>query len=561
MAEIKEPGKRNYIRRLLVVYDVLFFYIIAAVFYFFRMYQKTRFIVALGYVSALLVFLLLSRFAFDVYKQVWRHASIGAYARLILADVLGGGIFVAASFIINRLYGVGDYKPFPDVFTNIALVLGDLIIITVVRQFYYYFYSYAVSNKNDRAKRIRKILETVGLVDFESEDAAGVLKIMLESESERSEPINEILAIFYQFAIVGKVVNVTHNKSGYINRTYKIETISERNHSHYYILQRINSNVFKDVDMLMDNFVKVTRFLTDKRKGGDTSVCRVADVKMTRNGQSYLKDSTGYWRVITCFDNAYSLDIPDSPDSFYNAGRAFGNFIKSMSDFDSESIGEVIPNFHNTQSRYEDLIKVINEDPRGRVSEVGEEISFVHEHKYLYDIISSKLESGAIPKRVCHNDTNLNNILFDKDTREVIAIIDLDTVMPSSPLYDFGDSMRIGTNTAKDDEKDLSKVSCDINLYEKYARGWLESCGSILTEEELNLLPYAALVITSEDGIRFLTDFINGDTYYNIYYPGQNLDRARTQFALLADMERKLPQIKEILRTIYAELGLKANIE
>jgi Ser/Thr protein kinase RdoA (MazF antagonist) len=174
----------------------------------------------------------------------------------------------------------------------------------------------------------------------------------------------------------------------------------------------------------------------------------------------------------------------------------------------------------------------------------------------MFSMISDALESGKIPTRICHNDCNLNNVLFDSKTHLPVAVIDLDTVMPSSPLYDYGDSMRIGTNTAKDDEKDLSKVSCDLNLYEQYAKGYLEVCANILTKEELELLPYASLIITSEDGIRFLMDYINGDTYYHTDYPGQNLDRARTQLKLVEDMEIKLPQIKAILQSIYEKQGI-----
>ena len=195
------------------------------------------------------------------------------------------------------------------------------------------------------------------------------------------------------------------------------------------------------------------------------------------------------------------------------------------------------------------------------MKDVLPEIEFVRARADKYGMISDALESGKIPTRICHNDCNLNNILFDNETHLPVAIIDLDTVMPSSPLYDYGDSMRIGTNTATDDEKDLSKVSCDLNLYEQYARGYLEACGDVLTTGELELLPYASLIITSEDGIRFLMDHIDGDTYYNIYYPGQNLDRSRTQLKLVEDMEKKLPEIKNILRKIYAELGLKAQIK
>ena len=195
------------------------------------------------------------------------------------------------------------------------------------------------------------------------------------------------------------------------------------------------------------------------------------------------------------------------------------------------------------------------------MKEVEKEIAFVRARAENFGVITDALESGKLPTRICHNDCNLNNILFDEKNHLPVAIIDLDTVMPSSPLYDFGDSMRIGTNTATDDEKDLSKVSCDLNLYEKYARGYLEECGSILTKEELQLLPLASLVITSEDGIRFLMDHINGDTYYNIFYPGQNLDRSRTQLALLADMEKKLGSIVGILQKIYDDLKLDVRLD
>ena len=265
--------------------------------------------------------------------------------------------------------------------------------------------------------------------------------------------------------------------------------------------------------------------------------------------------------MMTYFDHVYSLDIPDSPDVFYHAGVSFGRFIKALQTADIGKFKEVIPNFHNTASRYLDLEAAISLDPVGRVASVAEEIAFIRARAGFFGKIAEALENGKIPTRICHNDCNLNNILFDEKTHLPVAIIDLDTVMPSSPLYDFGDSMRIGTNTAKDDEKDLSKVFCDLNLYERYAKGYLEACGDILTKEELELLPYAALIITSEDGIRFLMDYINGDTYYQISYPEQNLDRSRTQLKLLGDMEKKLPEIRRILQNIYIDCGLDANVD
>ncbi|MBE6552674.1 MAG: aminoglycoside phosphotransferase family protein [Ruminococcaceae bacterium] len=372
---------------------------------------------------------------------------------------------------------------------------------------------------------------------------------------------SELQNVAERFSIKGKIKNIERINKGYINRTYKVETLSEHNHIHQYILQRINTNVFPDIDVLMSNFKVTTEHLsTSLQMPGHHKRGMVQTLRPTKDGKLYFKDEDGAWRVITYFDNVYSLDIPDDANVFYHAGVSFGRFIKAMSSLEIGKIKEVIPNFHNTVSRYNDLEDAITRDPKGRVSEVENEISFIRERTDLFGLIVDALESGKIPTRICHNDCNLNNILFDDVTHLPVAIIDLDTVMPSSPLYDFGDSMRIGTNTAKDDEKDLSKVSCDLHLYEEYARGYLEACGDILTKEELELLPYASLVITSEDGIRFLADHINGDTYYTIDYPGQNLDRARTQLKLLQDMEKKLPDIRRILQKIYNNLGLEVNI-
>lgn len=364
-----------------------------------------------------------------------------------------------------------------------------------------------------------------------------------------------------QFIIQGKVTSIVPINKGYINSTYKVETLSKAKHVHQYLLQRINTNVFKNVNELMSNFQLTTDYLSDNLDlPGKNKRGRVQTLRPTKDGRIYFEDSSGAWRLLTYFDDVYSLDIPNNPEEFYYAGVSFGAFIKSMTAIDAENIYEVIPNFHNTQKRYLDLEEAISHDPCGRVAEVEGEIEFIRAHKNIFPTISDALESGKIPTRVCHNDTNLNNILFDNDTGLPVTIIDLDTVMPSSPLYDFGDSMRIGTNTAKDDEKDLTKVSCNLELYEMYARGYLESCGDILTKEELELLPYAALIITFEDGIRFLMDHINGDTYYKIDYPGQNLDRARTQLKLVEDMEKKLESIRGILQKIYDTQRLDADV-
>lgn len=373
--------------------------------------------------------------------------------------------------------------------------------------------------------------------------------------------MNHLKNVAEHFVIQGDIINIEHINKGYINRTYKVETVSENNHIHQYILQRINTNVFPDVDALMSNFQLTTAHLFNNLKMlGKHKRGSVQTLRTTKEGKPYFEDTTGIWRMLTYFDNVYSLDIPENAEVFYYAGVSFGGFIKSMSSVDIKKIKEVIPNFHNTSSRYRDLENAISRNPVNRVVDVANEINFVRSRTDMFGKITEALESGLIPTRICHNDCNLNNILFDEITHLPVAIIDLDTVMPSSPLYDFGDSMRIGTNTAKDDEKDLSKVSCDLKLYESYARGYLDACGDILTKEELELLPYASLIITVEDGIRFLMDHINGDTYYHIDYPGQNLDRARTQLKLLEDMEIKLPEIKRILQKIYDAHGLDAKV-
>ena len=491
------------------------------------------------------------------YNQIFRYGSVYAFARHLMADVLASGLFLGMGVVLNKVipsYGVS--------FAVLLSFAAMYVLLSLaVRVAYCILYHFAGRDKFG-SHSLRRFLELFAHVDFCSDEPGAVLHLVLEPENHPATPINELQYIADKFAIRGSITAITQINKGYINRTYKVETLSDTGHVHKYTLQRINTKVFPDVDALMNNFKITTRHLFGRlllpgrgKKGS------VQQLRPAKDGRSYYRDDSGCWRMLTYFENVYSLDIPEQPETFYQAGYAFGMFLKEMKDIDPADIKEVIPNFHNTMSRYKDLENAIFHDPRERVEQVEKEIQFVRDRVDKFSIISDALDSGRIPTRICHNDCNLNNILFDKDTHLPVAIIDLDTVMPSSPLYDYGDSMRIGTNTAKDDEKDLSKVSCNLALYERYARGYLEACGDILTPEELALLPYASLIITAEDGIRFLADHINGDTYYNIYYPGQNLDRARTQLKLVEDMEKKMPMIKQILRGIYADLGLEAQID
>ena len=553
------PFERNRTRWLMLVYDSIFFtlcWLIWTILLPFTSKDSAPLVCwvqfGIGYV---LIFGL--RLALKSYKRILRYGSVHAFSRDLLSCVIASCLWLLLSIFLGRTT--------PELSISIPFLLSFTAAYTVLSVFirigYCRLYWFAKKEKW-LSKMLRKILKVCTWVDFNSKMPGAVLHLSLEPEKRQVSPINELQNIAEQFAIRGDITAITQINKGYINRTYKVETLSDTGHVHKYTLQRINTNVFPDVDALMDNFKLTTDWLfgrlmlAGRRKKG----C-VQSIRPTKDGRSYLRDDSGCWRMLTHFDNVYSLDIPDSPDTFYHAGYAFGSFMKEMTGVDVADVKEVIPNFHNTKSRYYDLEDAIARDPKGRVKQVQPEIGFVRARVDNYSIISDALERGRIPTRICHNDCNLNNILFDNETHLPVAIIDLDTVMPSSPLYDYGDSMRIGTNTAADDEKDLTKVSCDLNLYEKYARGYLEACGHILTKEELALLPYASIIIASEDGIRFLMDYINGDTYYNIYYPGQNLDRSRTQLKLVEDMERKLPQIKHILRGIYQDLGLDATID
>ena len=547
--------ERQKTRWLMVIYDSIFYIACwLAVSVLYPPMQALRISnTAILYFFAGYVLIFLLRFVLRCYKRIWRYGSVHAFSREICAGAVGVVLLILLSVVCEKSVKTAALlTPFAAVYVVASLV---------ARVCYCYLYQFA--KKEDAVSRyVKRGLEKFALVDFASKEPGATLHLVLEPEKRTTTAINELQNIVDKFAIRGDVTSITQITKGYINRTYRVETLSDAGHVHKYTLQRINTNVFPDADALMDNFKLTTEHLHSKlHLPGPSKKGSVQTLRPTKDGRSFLRDDSGCWRMLTYFDDVYSLDIPDRPDTFYQAGRAFGSFLKEMSDIDASEVKEVIPNFHNTKSRYLDLEKSIARDPKDRVKSVQKEIEFVRARADRYGMISEALESGKIPTRICHNDCNLNNILFDNETHLPVAIIDLDTVMPSSPLYDYGDSMRIGTNTATDDEKDLSKVSCDLNLYEQYARGYLEACGDMLTKDELELLPYASLIITSEDGIRFLMDHIDGDTYYTIYYPGQNLDRSRTQLKLVEDMEKKLPEIKAILRKIYAELGLRACIQ
>ena len=251
---------------------------------------------------------------------------------------------------------------------------------------------------------------------------------------------------------------------------------------------------------------------------------------------------------------SYSNNSIESPEVFFNAGKAFGDFQRLLADFPIDKLYETIPDFHNTGKRYRNLINSVAADPKGRVKYVQEELNFCYARRNETYVLTGKTLIGDLPLRVTHNDTKLNNILFDKTTDEPICIVDLDTVMPGLSLYDFGDAIRFGANTTTEDDKDIKNVSLDLGLYEQYVRGFLTSAGESLVTEEVRLLPFASKMMTFECGMRFLTDYIDGDVYFKTHYPDHNLVRCHTQFALVADMEAKYDEMMKITENAYKEI-------
>ena len=271
----------------------------------------------------------------------------------------------------------------------------------------------------------------------------------------------------------------------------------------------------------------------------------------TKDGRLCYTDSEGEcWRLLDFLESTICLQQVESTKDMYNAGLAFGQFLRNLADFPAETLYEPIKDFHNTPVRYAQLHRAMEVNFQNRLNECEKEIAFALDRETEADNIVEKLERGALPLRVTHNDTKLNNILFDGKTREPLCVIDLDTIMPGSSLYDFGDAIRFGASTAAEDERDLSKVECDLELFRAYTQGYWEGCGGSLTDLEIQMLPVGARLITLECGIRFLTDYLNGDTYFRTHYADQNLCRARTQFKLVADMESKWETMHKIVKEI-----------
>lgn len=349
------------------------------------------------------------------------------------------------------------------------------------------------------------------------------------------EELVEILKLY------GVMNSASPYGNGHINDTYIVGNL---------IIQRINTHVFPDYQGLMQNILRVTDFLRRKviERGGDP-LRETLTLVRTLDGRDYVEMPSGIYRAYGLIPDAVSYDSV-SPERLYEAARGFGAFQSMLSDFPADQLVETIPNFHNTRSRLENLRAAVKADTVGRAGTVAEEIAFAFSHEKDVDVVLNALEDGRIPLRVTHNDTKLNNVLLDIHTGRAVCVLDLDTVMPGSLLYDYGDALRFGASTAAEDEPNLNLVHFDLANFEAFTRGFLEGIGGNITPGEQELLPFSIRLLTLECGIRFLTDYLEGDTYFKTSRPDQNLDRCRTQFKLVREIEGYEDQMKKIIEKI-----------
>lgn len=358
--------------------------------------------------------------------------------------------------------------------------------------------------------------------------------------------------ILDKFNFKGELVSCESFGSGLINSTY-IAKYNDNGEIFQYVIQKVNTEVFKDIDALMDNVFSVTSFLREKIKecNGDPYRETLNYIK-TIDGEKYFKDDNGEcYRAYIFVDKSKSYDSVDSSETFKKSGEAFGRFQKYLSDFPAETLNETIPHFHNTIWRYEnEFMPAVAADAKGRAKNCLDEIDFVTQRRDDCSKLVDLINAGELPIRVTHNDTKLNNVIFDENTDDAICVIDLDTIMPGLALYDFGDSIRFGANTCAEDDDHFDKVAVNLEYFKAYAQGFLSEAGASLNACEIDNLAFSAKLMTFECGMRFLTDYLNGDVYFRTKDPEHNLVRAKNQFALVADMERRMGEMEQIIKDI-----------
>ncbi len=355
--------------------------------------------------------------------------------------------------------------------------------------------------------------------------------------------------ILARFGIEGSLTGFHKLTNGNINDTYVLSVRTKNNNRFCYVAQRINDYVFKEPEKVMENIISVTRHLSEQieAQGGDSSRETLNFYSSDRGQYCCRCDDGTYWRICDYIDGARTYQTVHFPEQFYNAGKAYGKFLRLLTSYPVETLHVTIPDFHNTPARLRFFMESVKKDIENRSLGVRDEIDFIMSKADMTSTVSDLMDNGNIPFRVTHNDTKLDNVLIDTKTKEGITVIDLDTVMPGSSLYDFGDAIRSGANIAGEEERDLSKIHLDLNLVQSYTQGYMEEAGAVLNPIEKEYLAFSSKLLTLELAMRFLTDYINGDVYYKIAREDHNLHRARVQLKLLSDMEENYGCMKNIV--------------
>jgi len=370
--------------------------------------------------------------------------------------------------------------------------------------------------------------------------------------SEATLKDHDLGKIFSQFEIDAEFISEQHLKVGHINDTFLVEAQGRRGRNQF-IFQRINRFVFREPEKLMANFERITRHIRAKleKMPGRDPERETLNLVGARSGRCFhLTPEGDYWRAYRFVGNCHIVDVAARPGQAFEAGRAFGCFEKLLADLPASSLHETIPFFHHTPRRLAKFKEALSRDLHGRAAEAEEVISFALEREEMASVVTDALDRGIIPLRIGHNDTKINNILFDNQTERAVCVIDLDTTMPGSALYDFGDMVRTTTSPAAEDEEDVSKVKLEMDMFCALAEGYLGETSDFLTDREADLLVFSGRLITYTIGLRFLTDYLEGDVYFRTNRRGQNLDRARTQFGLIKSMEEKEREMEACIRSL-----------
>ncbi|MDR2844663.1 MAG: aminoglycoside phosphotransferase family protein [Puniceicoccales bacterium] len=369
-----------------------------------------------------------------------------------------------------------------------------------------------------------------------------------------STTTSNLPAIAARFDIRGDFVSAVPYGSGHINDTYAV-TYDQGAARVRYILQRVNHHIFKNTTGVMENVARICRHSLAKlhRENIPDASRRTLTLVPSTTGADWVVDDAGnFWRCCIFIEQASAYDIVETPAQAFQAAQAFGNFTKLLVDIPGGRLVETIPNFHNTQNRYQNFQKALAADTQNRAKDVAPEIAFLQAREKDCARVVDAIARGEIPERVTHNDTKLNNVLIDDHTQNALCVIDLDTAMPGSALYDFGDMVRTATAPAAEDETDLRKVFCRPEYFEALARGYLAALGDTLNGTEIALLPFSGKLLTLEVGMRFLTDYLEGDTYFKTTHPAHNLERCRNQFALVASIESQLDAMSQLVDGLVA---------